>query len=358
LDGPTVTGRPETAPPGGVRARAEAEARLHAIFESAAIGIAVVEPDGTIGDANAALAAMLGYPVAELKGRSHAEITHPDDVAEDRRLADELFAGVRSSYVVEKRYLREDGDVVWARLTASVVRDDDGTPRFGLAMVADITAERAADDARARAVARYRTLVETIPAVTYIWESTELAVRGPRPPDDAGLTYTSPQIEQLVGYTAEEWESDPMFWAQRIHPDDRDRVLAQTAASERDGSPYMIEHRYLAKDGRVVWVQDQAVLIERLPDGRPWRFQGVMVDITERKLAEESLAETTERLNAIVDGSPLAIMTVDLHGVVRTWNPAAEGMFGWAADEAIGRFMPDVPAERRHDFDQIGRAHV
>jgi PAS domain S-box-containing protein len=325
--------------------RRRAEARFRAAFDSSAIGMAFVGPDGSIVDVNGAFARMLGYAPEELRGRGWVEITHPEDVDADLALAREVFAGERASYQLEKRYLRKDGTPVWGRLTASLVADREAGARLGLALVEDISAERQAKEARASAERRYRTLVEAMPAVTYVWESS-------RVPAGGDVTYTSPQIERLLGYTAQEWER-PGMWVERLHPDDRETVLASAARSERDGTPFSMEYRYLARDGRTVWVRDEAILVERSPEGVPWRFQGVMMDVTARKRAEESLAETTERLQAILEGSPLAIITDDLDGIVMSWNPAAEAVFGWTAEEATGSFLPHVPPERRGEFERL-----
>jgi PAS domain S-box-containing protein len=331
-----------------VTASRHAEARFRTVFESSAIGMALVAPDGTIVEANSAFATMLGHQVEELRGRAYPEITYPDDLEADSALAAELFAGTRTSYQLEKRYLRTDGGVVWGRLTASAIPEPDDGPRYALGLVEDITAHKEAEEAREIAELRFRALVETMPAVAYVWESTvNIAGHG------LHATYTSPQIEGLLGFSVDEWEGDQQLWLARVHPDDLEAVLERTADSEREGVPFEMEYRYLAKDGRVVWVRDSAVLIERSADGRPWLFQGVMMDVTDRKLAEASLAETSERLDAIVNGSPLAIVSMDLDGIVRSWNPAAEHMLGWSADRAIGRFLPHVGVERRSEFEQM-----
>jgi PAS domain S-box-containing protein len=136
---------------------------------------------------------------------------------------------------------------------------------------------------------KYRTLVEEIPAVTYVWEVVE-------EPSEGAHQYTSPQIQAMLGYTPREWEEDPNFWIGCIHPEDRETVLETAGRSEASGDPFQIEYRYVAKDGRTVWVRDEAVLMTRRDDGRPWLFQGVMVDITARKHAEEELHESFELL--------------------------------------------------------------
>jgi diguanylate cyclase (GGDEF)-like protein/PAS domain S-box-containing protein len=129
------------------------------------------------------------------------------------------------------------------------------------------------------AEARYRTLVEQIPAVVYTAEFGEEGV----------WTFVSPQIEGLLGYTPREWTSDPAFWYRSLHPEDRDRAMEAEAESRRTGQPLRCEYRMLAKSGEVVWFRDEAVMVLD-DDGTPLFMQGVMYDVSDRKRAEEELA--------------------------------------------------------------------
>jgi PAS domain S-box-containing protein len=130
---------------------------------------------------------------------------------------------------------------------------------------------------------RYRALSEQIPAVLY----SEL-----RTPDGA-VIYESPQYQELFGYTAEEI-AQPDFWKTLIHPEDREWVLAENERVDRTGDPWNVEYRALAKDGRVVWLRDHAVLV-RGEHGEPDYWQGYYIDITEQKQAEEALRQALER---------------------------------------------------------------
>jgi PAS domain S-box-containing protein len=107
------------------------------------------------------------------------------------------------------------------------------------------------------------------------------------------LSTRAPQNQQLFGYTAEE-TMRPDFWMTLIHPDDRERVLAENERCDRTGDPWHLEYRALAKDGRVLWVRDHAVLV-RGEHGEPDYCQGYYVDITEQKQAEEALRQALER---------------------------------------------------------------
>ncbi|HEY1333080.1 MAG TPA: ATP-binding protein, partial [Myxococcaceae bacterium] len=143
--------------------------------------------------------------------------------------------------------------------------------------------------------AKYRALVEQLPAIVYAAEF-----------EQAGKwLYVSPQIEPILGYTSQEWIDDPTLFDVRLHPEDVERYRAAEAQSRREGSQFGLEYRMLAKDGRVVWFRDDAVVI-RDEVGNPRFQQGVMLDVTEPKRAEAALRnalaleqEATERLRAL-----------------------------------------------------------
>ena len=136
---------------------------------------------------------------------------------------------------------------------------------------------------RKREEAKFRTLVENIPAVTFIAPLDESVPE----------FYVSPQIEQLLGFTQREWLEDPVLWFRQLHPDDRDRWSKEFAPTCAAGTPFRSVYRFLAKDGRVVWVQGSAQVV-RGGDGQPLFLQGIAFDVTAVKDAEEAL----RRLNA------------------------------------------------------------
>jgi len=134
-------------------------------------------------------------------------------------------------------------------------------------------------EARLRAAeARYRTLVEQIPAVTF------MAVLG----EGKNEVYVSPHIEQMLGFTQEEWLGNPFLWYRQLHPDDRGLWYDEFARGCQTGGPFKAECRFLARDGRVVWVHGEARLV-RDDTGRPLFLQGIGFDITESKRAQEVL---------------------------------------------------------------------
>jgi PAS domain S-box-containing protein len=149
---------------------------------------------------------------------------------------------------------------------------------------------------RVSAERRYRLLIEQSPAVTYIWAPA-------RPAAEAPPLFVSPQIEQLLGYTAEEWLAEP-WWVRCIHPDDRQRVLAATEEASRRGGPFHMEYRALRRDGSTVWLHDEWHAVESDAAGRPAVVHGVVVDITRMRQAERERRETQQRFQAIVERLP------------------------------------------------------
>ena len=139
-------------------------------------------------------------------------------------------------------------------------------------------------------VLTYRHLVEGIPAVLYVDGND----------DRSSNLYTSPQIEPLLGFTVEQWRDDPALWFERIHEDDRERVLEEHRESLRTGDPFRTEYRLLAADGREVWIRDEAVLIrEAEHDELFWR--GVMTDITRTKRVEGRLRRSLDVLRRTME---------------------------------------------------------
>jgi PAS domain S-box-containing protein len=124
----------------------------------------------------------------------------------------------------------------------------------------------------------YRALVEGAPAILYIDRPDELSTN----------LYTSPQIVELLGYTVEEWMRDAELWVRSLHPVDRERVVQEHRASNAKGERFLSEYRILAKDGREVWIRDEAVPVNA-EDGTILYWRGVMVDISAQKQAEDQL---------------------------------------------------------------------
>jgi two-component system cell cycle sensor histidine kinase/response regulator CckA len=154
--------------------------------------------------------------------------------------------------------------------------------------LAGIAIERDRAKAELRAAeSRYRTLVERLPAITYV---AELGAEGP-------WHYVSPQIESILGFSPEEWLADPMNWMDRIQPEDRHIALAAEKRFQETHELFQAEYRMFARDGRVLWFRDEAVML-RDTDSQRLLMQGVLYDITERKRLEDQLRHS-QKMEAV-----------------------------------------------------------
>jgi PAS domain S-box-containing protein len=152
--------------------------------------------------------------------------------------------------------------------------------------VTPMSAERSENDAATEHEVElpYRSLVERVPAIVYV---------DPAGPEPTAPSYVSPFIETMLGYPPEVATGNAGWWARALHPDDRERVLAEWSRSDESGEPYAGEYRLLAADGRTVWIRDEAVLL-RDHEGTPVHWQGVMVDISVAKAATEDLTRALD----------------------------------------------------------------
>ena len=257
---------------------------------------------------------------------------HPDD--RDRMLTG-YEAGLAdptrpASFFSEYRLVRPDGRVVWLNDRETLVRDEHGAPLMVRGAMFDVTAQKETEARLQDAEARYRTLVEQLPLITYVWEVD------PAPGDDPAY-YTSPQIGSILGYTPEEWNADPEGWRTLIHLEDRDRIMEAAVQSERTGEPFVEEYRYVHKDGHPVWVHDESVLLRRDTDGAPWLFQGVMYDITARIESEARLAAAEEQYRTLVERMPAVTYVWDARATAEDnhnyTSPQIERLLGFTAEE-------------------------
>lgn len=220
---------------------------------------------------------------------SWTEDIHPEDrdrvVAEDR-LSNETLEPFRSEY----RALRADGRVVWVRDEAVLVRDDSGNPIRWLGLMTDISDTKEAEQRLQLAEERLRMLVEQIPVATY----TEV-------PEDREAYYISPRIEAITGYPPEAFKAIG-FWESKLHPDDRERVLEEERRTDGSDEPFRMDYRYIAADGRTVWLREDSHKVER--PGMAPLSQGVIADVTEAKSAEEQLRQAEAKYHAVVDNVP------------------------------------------------------
>jgi len=176
--------------------------------------------------------------------------------------------------------------------------------------------------------AKYRALVEQIPAVVF------MAYLG----KGIGEAYVSPQIEAALGFSQSEWLEDPVRWYQQVHPDDKARWSVEAAEMFLSGKPLRSAYRVIARDGKVLWFQCEAKMILR-PDGRPWFIHGVGFDITDLKIAQTALEEERRLLSAILDTVGALVVVLDPDGRIVRFNRLWGETTGMEAEQMEGKLI-------------------
>ena len=244
---------------------------------------------------------VLGWTAQEWQ--THAgfwlEHLHPDD----RTRIAELNAtsnSTKAPFTTEYRMQHKQGHYVWIHDEAVVVVDTEGTPLFWQGVLLDVTSQKEAQRGLAEAEQRYRALIEHIPAVVYR-ESPE---------GDPEKFYISPQVRDLFGFTPEEWTWGPDFWRGGVHPDDQAFVFEVDDRSNETKEAYSLDYRFRHADGHWVWVHDEATFVPEPDDEGFW--QGFLVDITERKHAEDQVREAEVKFRTIVEQNQAIFYTQEI----------------------------------------------
>jgi PAS domain S-box-containing protein len=262
-------------------ARTAETARRQALaMDSAADGISIIGENGEHIYVNAAFARMMGYERPEsMLGAHWQKVYDPRDVqliqAEVRKAL-----GSEGKWFGQINLRRRDGTAIPVEMSVTYLSNG------VIACIGhDITARKEAEQARVDAENKYRTLVEQVAAISYI---AEVGI-------DGQWHYISPQVEAITGYTQDEWLANSRAWIRHIPQEDHAVIEAAEAASLR-GERFQAEYRLVRKDGAVIWVSDTAVVVSG-SDSHPV-MEGIIVDITERKLLENQLQQS-RRMEAV-----------------------------------------------------------
>jgi diguanylate cyclase (GGDEF)-like protein/PAS domain S-box-containing protein len=287
----------------------------------------VVDEAGKFKQWNSTFEKLLGYTAQEI-----AEIAVLDTIAEEQReIVQEATATALTGGLarVESVLVSKDGTRIPCLLTGARVVLDDQPCLLGIAV--DLTKLRQAEESLRASEEEYESLIASIPEV--VWKSDSVG----------GVGFVGPGIGTILGYSpAEVYQRGDSVWYDSIHVDDRQRVKQAFESLLNEGKPYDVECRVQRKSGEWFWAHGRAVTTGE-KDGI--RFAtGLLSDITERKASEETL----RKLASIVELSEDAITVINTDGVITSWNPAAERMYGHTRAEAIGRDLSlIVPPERK-----------
>jgi PAS domain S-box-containing protein len=313
----------------------ESERRLADIINFLPDATFVIDREGRVIAWNRAMEEMTGVCKGDMIGHGDHAYTVPFYGERRKQLLDLLDADdeeIASKY----QYVQRKGNTLYAEVfapalyggkgayvwaTGAPIFDAQGKRAGAIESIRDITDRRQKDQQLREAEAKYRLLIEQIPAVTY---TAAL--------DNSCTTlYISPQVAPMLGFTQAEYTAEPDMWLERLHPDDRERVLSEFTSHFSSSQPIISEYRMIAKDGRIVRFRDEAVVV-RDEAGVPLHLQGVMFDITERKQAQEELQLERNKLKDILDAMEDGVCTINQRYEVEYINPATERSLGPVKD--------------------------
>ncbi|WP_105669308.1 diguanylate cyclase [Cronobacter dublinensis] len=300
----------------------ESETRFRNAMEYSAIGMALVSTEGSFLQVNKALCTFLGYTPEQLASMSFQQLTYPEDLHADMALVEKLLNGEMNNYSLEKRYYTRAGDVVWALLAVSIVRQRDGSPLYFIAQIEDITDLKRTEWVNKRLMERI-TLANEAGGIG-IWE-WELGT------DVIAWDQRMFELYEVPPYTRPTYQ----LWKSRLLKEDVAQAEATIQEALRSRVPFKLEFRIQVKNG----VRHIRALANRVlnKQGEVERLLGINMDMTEVKQLNEALFQEKERLHITLDSIGEAVICTDVAMNVTFMNPVAEKMSGWRQEEAIGQ---------------------
>ncbi len=255
----------------------KSEERFRALTQNSSDIVTLLGTDGTVRYQSPSVKHILGYRPEELVGENIFDYVHPEDVERAQGKFAEGLAEPDLHPSAQYRFRHKDGSWRHLESVGSNLLGDSTVGEF-VVNSRDVTERVWAEERLRQAEVRYRTLVERMPAVTYVQE-----IGGPE-----SAIYMSPQIETLTGYSPEECKDPDLRW-RMVHPDDRERMQAEDERDVEPGDVYTTEYRVVHREGRIVWVRNESVVVEEGGESGSRYWQGFMVDITDRKTLEDEL---------------------------------------------------------------------
>ncbi|SEH34957.1 PAS domain S-box protein [Magnetospirillum fulvum] len=310
----------------------EGEKRFEATFEQAAMGIALVSPDGRWLRVNRKLCEIVGYDADELMRRSFQDITHPDDLDADVDGVRRMLSGEIQSYSLEKRYIHKQGHTIWINLTVALVSKPEGGPDYFVSVVEDISRRKAAEEQRHRMAEALRQAAQAV-----VMTDTEDRIVFANP---AFLKLTGYDLADVIGLSVRQFDRDD---EQSLS---RHRAIVGTVFAEGQWSG---EGLCVARGGIEIPVFVTVAGIHDL-DGRLTGFVASYLDISEQKRVSGELESERGLLFTLINTIPDLVWLKDVNGIYLSCNRAFQRFTGRPEAEIVGHGDHDLVAADRADF--------
>lgn len=261
------------------------EIKFKSVFDQAAVGITYVDTvTGQLLEANKKYCDLLGYTQQEIKQKTIQDIVHPDDLEESLVNFKKLKDGIIREYSTERRHITKSGNIIWIRLTISPLWEANTSPTNHIAIAEDVTQRKLAEEAIFKSQKRIASLINTIDGI--VWECDAKTLQ---------FSFISKKVEDILGYTSQEWINTPNFWVNHIYPDDKDSTIQFCFEQTNKKLNHDFEYRMIAKDGSIVWVRDIVNVI--VENGEAKNLRGIMIDVTKTKEIEKDLNNSFNLVN-------------------------------------------------------------
>jgi len=302
-------------------------------FELGNIGIAITSPEKGWLRTNARLCQMLGYTENELRQKTWAEMTHPEDLAQDVAHFDRMLGGRIDGYEMDKRFFRKDGSIIDTHLTVACHRQEDGAVGFVIASLQDIGERKKADGALRDSERKYRLIAENAADIIFTMDT------------HFRFTYISPSVYRIKGFTPE--EAMALSLGQMVPPKSLEKAQRAVASAtdflkrEDFGTALTIELEQFRKDGSTFWTENEiSFMLDE--SGKAIGIIGVTRDISKRKTAEKALQESQDRFRSLIQSAADMIFIIGADGAISYESPSAARILGYPEGFFIGQSPFDL----------------
>lgn len=299
--------------------------RYKTLATASPVGLFETDVEGFCMYVNDQTCQILQRSVIELIGMRWIHSLHPND-REDVFVEWQQSVEQKEKYYRECRFQRPDGEVVWVIGQIAPSFDTDDRLEGFVGTLTDITKLKRTEEQLQVAEAQYQMLIECVPAVIYTASVDERN----------NFFYISPQVEILLEFTPNDWLTREGLWCEQIHHRDREWVREKHLATLAGDQTFEAEYRLLKRTGETIWVHDEAI-IRRDRDERPQVVQGVLMDITKRKQAEEALRESERYRRALIEESQVGLGIFGLDGKIGEVNSAFARILGYSVEEIVNK---------------------
>jgi len=310
----------------------ESEERFRATFEQAAVGILHCNLDSRFLRFNQKFCDIVGYTYEEIRNLTWMDITHPEDLNADLELARRLWEKEIDTYSLEKRYIRQDGSIIWVNITASVVWDSSGEPKYGIAVIEDISVRKRIEQALRESQQKYQTLFETLPIGIAITDEIGKIIE---------VNPASEEILEISSTKQTQRRYDSPQW-QIIRPDGSPmppEEYASVRALTRNQVIKDVEMGLVKESGEITWLSVTVAPIALPGYGVAIAYTDISdayAELRLRKQAEAALQKSNNILRTLIDSTSDVVFVKDLHGLYVVANSTVVQWLNKPLEEIIG----------------------